>query len=212
MQKMQNIFLTKAPDAMEKQQYQAPLKVIEWPQFLKSGLPAGENLSSMTIGIFDGVHLGHQALIDSIVSHNAHSIPVIVTFRQNHKAGNKKQKEIQTFQQRLEIFESLGIKIAIVVEFTEEFRRMPGIEFLKILLKRGNVGFFAVGSDFRCGYQLDTDAPAIYNFFCSCNIPVEIIPQVMEGSAPISSSRIRNAITAGEYSLAEKMIGRSVWK
>ena len=181
--------------------------VIEWARFLESGLPLGENLSSMTVGVFDGLHRGHQALIECVVSHNAPAhAPVVITFRQNHKT--EEADRLQTFDQKIEMLEKLGVKITLAVDFTESFRRMGGIEFLEILLKRGKIGFFAVGSDFRCGYRLDTDAAAIQKFFTGKNIAAEIVPEVMEGGLPISSSRIRAAIASGDLSLAEKMLGR----
>jgi riboflavin kinase/FMN adenylyltransferase len=183
------------------------MTVIEWPDFLKNGLPLGEKLSSVTVGVFDGVHRGHQALIERVVSHNSSFVPVVITFRQNHK-GEKNTGDIQTFQQRTAMFESLGLKIAVVVDFTESFRHMPGIEFLELLLKHGNIGFLAVGSNFRCGYGLDTDAAAIQKFFALQGIPVEIVPEVMEGSLPISSSRIRSAILRGDLLQAQAMLGR----
>jgi riboflavin kinase/FMN adenylyltransferase len=182
------------------------MQIIEWRQFLEESFPLSGKLSSMTVGIFDGVHRGHQALLKQIVTHDENKIPVVVTFRQNHKTEHD---NILTFSQRLEIFESFGIQVTVVIDFTEEFRQMPGIEFLKILLKHGNVGFFAVGNDFRCGYQQDTDAVMIQNFFTSHNIPAEIVPKVMEGSLPVSSSRIRSAINAGDVELAQKMLGRT---
>jgi riboflavin kinase / FMN adenylyltransferase len=197
------------------------MQIIEWRRFLEDGFSHNGKSSSMTVGIFDGVHLGHQALLKRIVSHNAgilpvgetpvgetsvSNTPVVVTFKQNHKieSGN-----ILTFNQRQDIFESMGIQITVVIDFTEEFKKMPGIEFLKILLERGNIGFFAVGSGFRCGYQQDTDAEMIKKFFTSYDIPVEIIPKVMEGSLPVSSSRIRSAISAGNIELVQKMLGRT---
>ena len=191
------------------------MRVIEWQQFLKSGLSLNDKYTSMTVGIFDGVHRGHQALIRRIVSHNADFIPVVVTFRQNYKTEKREKGkeerekgEILSFSQRLESFERLGVKITVVVDFTEEFRQMPGRKFLELLLKHGCVGFFAAGSDFRCGFKLDTDAGMIKSFFTSRNIPVEIVPQVLEGSLPVSSSRIRSAIAAGDFFLAEAMLGR----
>jgi riboflavin kinase/FMN adenylyltransferase len=202
---------------------------IEWPQFLENGLPLGhKQQSSMTVGIFDGVHIGHQALIKRIVSHNADcrgasrdashdacscsdtpekKTPVVVTFRENHKT-EEDTGNIQSFEQKAAMLEKLGVEILLVIDFTESFRRMSGIEFLEILLLHGNIGFFAVGSEFRCGYQQDTNAQAIRDFFVSRNIPVEIVPEVMEGSLPVSSSRIRNAIAHGDLQLAEKMLGR----
>ena len=185
------------------------MQVIDWPHFLKNGLQQGEKSSSMTVGVFDGVHRGHQRLIESVVAHNADYTPVVVTFRQNHKKRDCTH-DIQTFHQKIEVLEQLGIKITVVIDFTETFRRMAGIEFLEILLRHGSIGFFAVGSSFRCGYQLDTDAASIQNFFASHNIPAEIVPEVMEDGMPISSSRIRSAIAGGDLSSAEKMLGRSL--
>jgi len=184
------------------------MQVIDWQCFIKEGLQIGEKKTSVTIGVFDGVHLGHQELIKRVVAHNADNVPTVITFRENHKKEDA--DNIQTFRQKLAIFEKMGVKITLAVDFTEEFRRMTGIEFLETLLKQGNVGFLAVGRGFRCGYQLDTDTEEIAGFFSARGIPVEITPQVMEGSSPISSSRIRSAIASGDFELAEKMLGRKI--
>jgi riboflavin kinase/FMN adenylyltransferase len=189
--------------------------VIDWLQFLEEGLPPVfteqgrrlEQFSSVTVGVFDGIHRGHQALIKRIVSHNANYVPMVVTFRENHKTGEE-DADIQSFEQKLTMFENLGVKITVVIDFTESFKRMKGIEFLEILAKRGNIGFFTVGKSFRCGCQLDTDTEAIRDFFVSHNIQVEIADEVTEGSLPISSSRIRAAITDGNLQLAQLMLGR----
>ena len=180
------------------------MQVIDWNQFLETGIKNVSRKTSMTAGVFDGVHLGHQALIRLVVSHNVDFIPAVVTFRQNHKKGNR--KDIQSFQQKMEMLEYLGIQITIVIDFTAEFSRMSGIEFLELLLKHGNVGFFTAGSNFRCGHNLDTDAEKLKAFFASHSIPTEILQEVMEGGTPISSSRIRTAIAAGDARLAEKML------
>ena len=189
--------------------------LIEWEKFREYGFDTDEKLfTSMTVGIFDGMHLGHQALIEKIVSHNKEFIPAVITFRQNHKITNE-QKDILTFQQRLETFEKSGIKITVVIDFNEEFRQMSGEKFLEILLKNGNAGYFAVGSGFRCGYRLDTDAVTIQRFFTLHNIPAEIIPEIcypveMEEYIPISSSRIRSAIASGNILQAEAMLGYKI--
>ena len=184
------------------------MQVIDWIDFYEKGLPSIKK-TAMTIGIFDGVHRGHQSLIRRIVSYNVTHTPVIITFRENHKsteaAGN-----IQTFKQKLEIFEQLGVKITIVIDFTESFKKMRGLEFLEILSGRANIGFFTVGKSFRCGYQLDTDAAAIAEYFASRGVQAEIAEEVTEGGAPVSSSRIRAAIADGNLKLAKKMLGREL--
>ena len=183
------------------------MMVINWQQFLKYGLPMGQRKTSVTIGIFDGVHRGHQALIKRIVEYNPDYYPMVITFRENRKV-KKHTDNIQTFQEKIAVLKNLDVKILLTIDFTNSFMRMPGIEFLNILLKRGRIGFLAVGNNFRCGYRLDTDAVLIKKVFASCNIPVEIIPEVMEGNIPISSSRIRCALSKGDISLAQAMLGR----
>ena len=167
----------------------------------------------MTVGVFDGIHRGHQALIKTIVAHNeCHKtdlVPVVITFCSNKKK-EKPANDIQTFEEKIKIFEELGVKITVVIDFTESFSRMTGVEFLQLLQKHGNVGFFAVGSNFRCGYQLDTDAAAIQKFFTEQGISAKVVQMVMEDNLPISSSRIRTAITEGNLTLAEKMLGRQL--
>jgi len=191
------------------------MQVINWNNFINNNLNLNKKKTSMTIGMFDGVHRGHQELIRKIVSYNTNHLPVIVTFRQNHKIirneENRELNNIQSFQERLKIFEKLGIMLTITVDFTDEFKKMPGIEFISILLKHGNLGFFAAGSNFRCGYQLDTNAIAIKDFLVSRGIPAEIVPEVMEGALPISSSRIRTAINDGDNNQAETMLGRTLF-
>ncbi|MDR0302267.1 MAG: FAD synthetase family protein [Treponema sp.] len=183
--------------------------IIDWTQFCEKGLPTGQKKASVTIGVFDGVHRGHRSLIERVVSHNADNVPVVITFRENHKSG-KTADNIQSFDDKAAMLESLGVEILLVIDFTDSIRRMAGIEFFEALLKRCNVGFFAVGSAFRCGHQLDTDAAAIQKFFAARNIPVEIVPEVTENSLPISSSRIRAAIAAGDIPLAQAMLGRDL--
>jgi len=182
------------------------MQIVDWQQFLENKLDLQGKFTSMTVGIFDGVHLGHQELIKCVISHNADYLPAVVTFRQ----GKTACKEIQNFEQRMSMFESSGIQLAIVIDFTESFRQMPGINFLELLLKHGSLGFFAVGADFRCGCNLDTNAAAIQNFFASRGITAGIVPEVMIDALPVSSSRIRAAIAADDIPLAEKMLGRAL--
>ena len=174
--------------------------IIEWQQFLKDGLQLGQKKASVTVGVFDGVHRGHRALIEKVVSRGGH-VPVAFTFNSG---------SIQTIQEKTQMLCLLGLEILVVIDFNETFKQIPGNEFLEILLKHMDIGFFAVGSDFRCGYRQDTDAAAIAKFFADRGIHAEIVPEVMEGGLPISSSRIRTAIGTGDFSAAESMLGRKI--
>jgi riboflavin kinase/FMN adenylyltransferase len=189
------------------------MQIIEWPQFLIEALPSGGLPSAITVGVFDGVHRGHKALIECVVSRKDRSVPVVVTFRQNpcrKTPGDAKEYpgDILSFRQKMLIFESLGVSITIVVDFSESFRSKTGMDFLGILQKQGNMGFMAVGSNFRCGYQLDTDAPTLQGFNARQDIETCIVQPITEDNQPISSSQIRSAITRGKLFDAAAMLGR----
>ncbi|MDR1803480.1 MAG: FAD synthetase family protein [Treponema sp.] len=189
------------------------MQIIEWPQFLEDTSPLKGKSFAVTVGIFDGVHLGHRALIEAVVSQKERTVPVVITFRQGRykkAVGVEKHYpgDILSFRQKMAIFESLGVAITIVVEFSESFRKMSGKEFLRILCEHGNMVFMAVGSNFRCGYRLDTDALAIQDFNSQRNIQTQIVQPLTEDGKTISSSQIRSAITCGKLREAAAMLGR----
>jgi riboflavin kinase/FMN adenylyltransferase len=188
------------------------MQIIEWPQFLEDTSPLKGKPFAVTVGIFDGVHRGHKVLIEAVVSQKERAVPVVITFRQGrHKkalsGGKDYPGDILSFRQKMAIFENLGVALTIVVEFSESFRKMSGMEFLRILCEHGIMVFMAVGSNFRCGYRLDTDAPAIQEFNNRRNIQTQIVQPLMEDGKPISSSQIRNAITSGKLREAVAMLG-----
>jgi riboflavin kinase/FMN adenylyltransferase len=189
------------------------MQIIEWPQFLEDTSPMKGKPFAVTVGIFDGVHRGHRALIEAVVSQKEYAVPVVITFRQGrHKkalsGGKDYLGDILSFRQKMAIFENLGVAITIVVEFSESFRKMGGTEFLRILSEHGNMVFMAVGSNFRCGYRLDTDVPAIQEFNGRRDIQTRIVQPLTEDGKPISSSQIRDAITQGKLREATAMLGR----
>ena len=191
----------------------AAMLVVEWSQFLEEALPLEGNPSAVTVGVFDGVHRGHKALIDRVVSQKKHAVPVVVCFKQsNHKEKNMDGREypgdILTMRQKTAVFESLGVSITIIIEFSEHLMRMRGADFLRILQERGKMSFMAVGSNFRCGYQLDTDAPTIKKTNAAMDIQTCVVQPLTEGGQSISSSQIRAAIARGNLKETAAMLGR----
>jgi riboflavin kinase/FMN adenylyltransferase len=189
------------------------MPVIEWSQFLEEALPLGGKPSAVTVGVFDGVHRGHKALIEQVVSQKKHAVPVVVCFRQSqHKEKNRDGREypgdILTIRQKMAVFESLGVSITIIIDFSEPLMRMSGADFLRILQEHGKMTFMAVGSNFRCGYQLDTDAQIIKKLNAGLDIQTCIVEPLAEGGQPISSSQIRAAIAQGNLKEANAMLGR----
>jgi riboflavin kinase/FMN adenylyltransferase len=191
------------------------VKIVTWEA---AGTPGGHSgaegagmPAAISIGVFDGVHRGHQALIQKVVCRtDAGSSPWVVTFRQHPRRvlkGNY-QGDIYSLEQKLEILESLGIYGALLIDFSGNFSKLGGRAFVEELKKRLNPVFLAVGSNFRCGYRLDTDAAALRNIAEGEGIRTGILHPVFEGRHPVSSSRIRAAIGAGDLAQASLLLGR----
>jgi riboflavin kinase/FMN adenylyltransferase len=141
------------------------------------------------------------------------AVPAVVTFKQgNYKntasGGQEHQGDILSFRQKVKIFENLGISLIIVIEFSEAIRLMKGAEFLRVLYEQGKMCYMAVGSDFRCGNQLDTDVSVIQNFNNQRNIQTCIVQAITKDSKPISSRLIRSFINQGNLHDAAEMLGR----
>jgi riboflavin kinase/FMN adenylyltransferase len=163
----------------------------------------------MTVGVFDGVHRGHAELIGRIVSRGP--CPTVVTFRENPKkllSPRRYGGDIFSLEQKLAAFEELGVIRAILIDFSQEFSKMNGWGFIDSLESRGGAVFLAIGADFRCGYRHETGAELIRQNNELKGIPTEIIPPVLWGKGPVSSSRIRAAISGGDLAGAEALLGR----
>jgi riboflavin kinase/FMN adenylyltransferase len=118
--------------------------------------------------------------------------------------------DIFSLGQKLRVFEELGVARTILIDFSENFSKIKGPDFLEILKGRGALSFLAVGSNFRCGYHLDTHAADIKKMNDRDGIPTELIPPVLEAGRPVSSSRVRAAITGGDLAGAAALLGRKL--
>jgi len=192
------------------------LRVIEWQEFFEDSPP--DFSSAMAIGVFDGVHLGHQALIEKIVRRGPN--PTVVTFRENPKkvlwriagagAPGSYKGDIYSLKQKMEVFNSLGVKFLVLIDFSENFSKLKGREFLDLLGAKRKMAFLAIGDNFRCGFRQDTDAVLARKVNEEKGIPTELIPPVYSaGSGPVSSSLIRQAVLAGNLKLASELLGRN---
>jgi riboflavin kinase/FMN adenylyltransferase len=204
------------PPGREKQL----MRIIEWPQFTgeipaepaeSREVPPENRGISLSIGVFDGVHRGHQALIRRIVSRSPCS--TVVTFKQNPKgvlSPGTYHGDIFSLKQRLAAFESLGVSRTVLIDFSGNFSKLTGREFIFLLKKRRRIEYVALGVNFRCGYRLDTGAETLKSLMNEDGAATDLIDPVMEGRHPVSSSRIRAAIFAGDLPAAAVLLGRNV--
>ena len=184
------------------------LKIIKWPEFLKSD---ATKKCAITIGVFDGVHKGHQALIECIVKRGPN--PTVITFSENPKKviSGSFEGDLYSLKQKLEIFESLGVREVVLIDFSYDFSKLKGRDFLNLLESSGKMAFLAIGSNFRCGRAQDTSADLIREMNFSKGIPTELIPPVADspaGNELVSSSRVRSAVVSGNLELAAALLGR----
>jgi len=185
------------------------MRVISWEEYIAPEEPPPDPLA-VTVGVFDGVHRGHQSLIRQVC--DSPHIPTVVTFRQNPQQVLKPDAfagDIMTLEQKLRVFEVLGVQFTVLIDFSQEFSKISGRAFIDLLLNRP-VKLIALGRNFRCGHRLDTGAEEIRSLAEARGTEVWIAPPVMDEGQPVSSSRIRQALAAGRQAEAERLLNRSL--
>jgi riboflavin kinase / FMN adenylyltransferase len=166
-----------------------------------------------TLGNFDGVHLGHQAILRKLVenSQNLNLPSVVMTFDPVPKkvlAPETAPPLIQTLEQRLEIFARLGINNTIVVVFNNEFARKTPQEFVKeYLIDLLHVHTFVVGGNFAFGYRKQGNLALLKQMGSEYGFNVECVDAVQDGGSRISSTLIRHEIQNGQIEQARVHLG-----
>jgi riboflavin kinase/FMN adenylyltransferase len=194
------------------------LPVIDWETFTdpsRDGGPLaqqGNRPLALSVGVFDGVHRGHQRLITKILEYaGSHgSLGGVITFRQNPRNVLHPKTypgDLYSLPQKLRVLEDLGLGFVVLIDFSGDFSKLSGKEFAALLGKR-RIGYLAVGVNFRCGYHLDTNAQFLRDMMAEGGTLTELAPQLREGGPPISSSRIREAVLAGDIAGAADLLGR----
>jgi riboflavin kinase/FMN adenylyltransferase len=184
------------------------MTVRSWEEFIGSRkderTPVG-----MSIGVFDGVHKGHLALVTRILD-NAAAAPWIVTFRSNPSRSLHPESypgDLMSLGHKLEKLETLGIATTIIIDFSQDFSKLRGADFLSLIRRHCALSYIAVGEDFHCGRDMDTNAGTAKELLKREGVHVEIVPPVFEDGERISSTRIRNFVMNGDLGSAEKMLG-----
>ncbi len=161
---------------------------------------------ALTIGTFDGVHLGHQHLFHELKKYGT---PVVLTFS-NHPSEVLHPSEIPapilTLSEKLRLFEEFGIAMTIVIPFTPELSQIPYDEFLKKLTFSTLVG----GEDMRIGARGEGTCTAIKKL----GYKTAFLPKFTLNGAPISSRLIRELIKTHQLDQAQKLLGHnkgSLW-
>lgn len=166
--------------------------------------------SALAIGGFDGCHLGHKAIFNKIFSQNE-LLKGVVTFVKPPRAlkeGENFSGCICSFQQQIDFFQSIGLDFVLLIDFSLDFGRMKGETFLQFLYDFCKMRFLSVGTDFKCGYKLDTACEQISIFAQKHSIKTAFVETVFIEKNRVSSSLIRKAIKDGDFVLAKNLLGK----
>lgn len=176
-----------------------------------SDLPRG---GVLTIGNFDGVHLGHRRILEAVVERaRVISRPSIaITFEPHPLAvlrPDRAPKRIQTLRQKEEAIEAIGIETLLVIPFTRDFSLTEPEEFVRdFLAERLGVSELYLGQHFAFGRAKRGDLALLRRLGPECGFVATGVEEVLVDGEPVSSTRIREAIGRGDVALANRMLGR----
>lgn len=163
----------------------------------------------VTIGNFDGVHLGHQALLDE-VKKRAYDLKLesaVITFEPNPKdyfSQNKPQTRISSLREKIELFNEIKIDRVHIIKFNQEFSKVTANEFISVLIKKLKVKEIIIGEDFCFGKGREGGIKQLSASSMKLNIKNKIL---IDGKR-ISSTLIRNLLANDKLDEANKYIGR----
>ena len=165
----------------------------------------------VTLGTFDGVHLGHQKIIKRLIASSDEFESVIVTFAQHPKAVLLKDNTIKllnTTDEKIHLLGKLGVESLVILEFDKNLSELSGEEFVKtILVDKLNVGKIIIGYDHKFGKNRMSDIHDLTNLGQKYHFDVEQISAQELKEITISSTKIRNAIQEGNIELANQYLG-----
>lgn len=178
-------------------------------------LKAGKRKVCLAIGFFDGVHLGHQQIIrQTIADARQHEgIALVITFDCHPNsvvAPARVPPLIYSLPQKLRAIESLGAQSLLLIHFDKAFSEQRGEEFVRNLVHDlGGIQSLCVGANFAFGHKRDGNVTLLKRLGQELNFAVHGMAAVSLDGEPVSSTRIREAISLGELDGASQMLGRA---
>ncbi len=170
-----------------------------------------KSLYSCTIGVFDGVHLGHQHLIQKILQQKD-TKSMVVTFRENPVrilSPEIFQGNLTTLKEKLKLLSDMKVHVVLLIDFSHDFSTLSCRDFLDALISRKNISYIALGENFRCGQNAETDIEGVKEILAEKEgVHLDVIQHLKYSKKIISSTRIRKTILAGDVKEASKMLGR----
>ncbi|MEK6280115.1 MAG: bifunctional riboflavin kinase/FAD synthetase [Acidobacteriota bacterium] len=168
----------------------------------------------LTLGVFDGLHLGHQLIMRTVVERAGAvgAVPTVITFDPHPRAVLHSESApplLQTLDQKVEGFGVLGIEQTIVVRFTPEFSQIRAEDFLRdVVRERLNAKEVYLGRGFAFGHDREGNIELLRRVSQDLGFLAEEVPEVRLRNQRVSSSKIRELLAAGKVNLARRLLGR----
>lgn len=171
------------------------------------------NHAWLTIGVFDGVHRGHQTLIRNLTAGaHADGAPAVVLTFDPHPAAVLRPEQapptLTTPEERGALFAALGVDYVITHPFNHQVAALSAKDFLSRLKQHLGFQQFWVGHDFAMGHNREGDIPRLRELSAELGFQLHVVAPVSLDERPVSSSRIRALLAQGEVQQAAEMLGR----
>ena len=183
---------------------------------LHRGFPARGDVATevvATIGVFDGVHLGHQRLLTQAAGDaGGGSTAMLVTFDPHPRcvvAPAGCPPKLTTVDERSRLAAGFGVPETVVLEFTTDFSRWSAERFCDRLLESIDLRRLVVGPGFALGHDREGGEAFLRAYGAAHGFDLVVVPPVLVDGAPVSSGRVRSAIAEGRVDAAAVLLGRS---
>jgi len=176
-------------------------------------LPPRHSRCVVTIGTYDGLHLGHQALIARVLEHarRAGEPAVLLTFEpmpREFLVPRDPPARLTTLRERWRLLASSGLDYLWVLRFDEALRNLTAEDFAGLLAARLRPSIVVVGHDFRFARRGEATAAVLAAAGGRHGFAVDVVPAVMLADERISSSGVRTALACGDFARAARSLGR----
>ena len=184
------------------------------PEEWVSRLGDARKRTTVTIGNFDGVHLGHQRILRNLIERSLEtdSQSVVLTFFPHPARVLRPQKApplLMTLQQRLDSFRDAGVDAALVLKFDEQLAKVSAEDFARrFLADTLRARIVMVGENFRFGHKQAGDVKLLEELGQRWGFGVQIVPPVVENGIVVSSTAVRCAVSEGRAEDAARLLGR----
>jgi riboflavin kinase / FMN adenylyltransferase len=178
-------------------------------------IPADLRCAVVTIGNFDGIHLGHQLIIRRLVeeARREECPAVVISFDPHPKMVLHPERRpfylITSLDEKIDLLAGLGVDAFIVIPFSLEYARTTAEEFVRgVLAERLHIRRIIIGHDYTFGRGKEGDEAFLSSIGRRLGFGVQVMNAVQVGETTVSSTRIREALLAGEVHLAASLLGR----